>query len=193
VIQRRTMAGIAIAAGALTLAGCGFQAPPVTNNEQNSAQSRDLNVGSIAIRNAYVTTSTATGGKPSTYIGATFVNSSTTHADTLTGISTQSGSVTLAGGGGLGGGLEVPPRGVPVVLNEPVAASQAAGPSATLAATTTPAPGRYVTVTFTFSGAGSSPAIRLPVVPDTATTAASSPVPTETATPPTESGEPASD
>jgi hypothetical protein len=198
VIQRRAVVA-SLAASIALLAGCGFQAPDVTASEHNSIQGHDFQVGGMRVRAASITTFGATPAttspvltsKPTTYLTFTLVNNGVT-ADTLTGITTPLGTVTLAGAGVFGGSLTVPPHGVPVSVSPP-AFGGPGGTTATVAATTPPGPGTSAQVQLTFATAGTSPTEIVPVVPATASTAVTSPVPTGVATPPVESGEPASD
>jgi hypothetical protein len=146
----------------------------------------------VRVRNAYVT-SVRTGAKPPVpYLVVTLVNDSPT-ADTLTGITSSLGAVTLTGAGVLGGTLRVPAKGVPISIDQPLLRPN--GPSAAFqtAAATVPGPGTYVPVQLSFSVAGVSPTEQVPVVPATETTAVATPVPQVTATPPTQAGESASD
>jgi hypothetical protein len=115
-----------------------------------------------------------------------------TQSDSLTGITSPAGSVALTGSGVFGGALAVPPKGVPVVVSLPVTSPH--GPTATFTASTAaPSLGAFVPMQFSFSGAGTSGTESVPVVPPTATTAATSPVPTTQATPPPQPGESAAD
>jgi hypothetical protein len=191
VIQRRTMATLVLTASAV-LGGCGFQAPAVTTHEHNSVQANDFQVGAVRVRDGYVT-SVQTGAKPAVpYLVVTLVNDSPS-ADTLTGITSSLGTVTLTGAGVLGGTLRLPAKGVPVSIDQPLLSPS--GPNAVFqpASATLPGPGSYVPVQLTFSTAGTSPSEQLPVVPPTETTAVATPVPDVTATPPSQPGEPASD
>lgn len=189
-IQRRAVVGIAAAVTTMLLAACGFESPAVTDHEHNSTQAHDFSVGNIRVRNTYVTTLPGLGARtspsPGPYLVVTLVNQGT-QSDTLTGITSPAGSVTLTGPGISGGELTVPPNGVPVVLNPPLISPQ--GPTATLQATTPPRLGTYVPMQFSFSGAGTSGTEPVPVVPPTATTAATAPVPQTQATPPPQTGE----
>jgi hypothetical protein len=198
VSQRRVVVGIAGAVATLLLAACGFDSPAVTNHEKASIQAHDFSVGKIRVRNAYVTTvldnsrGFSTSSPGTTYLVLSLVNQGT-QSDSLTGITSPAGSVSLTGSGVFGGSLTVPPKGVPVVVNLPVSSPQ--GPTATFtaASTTTPQLGTFVPMQFSFSGAGTSSTEPVPVVPPTATTAATSPVPTDQATPPPQPGESAAD
>lgn len=195
--QRRVVVGIAGAVATLLLAACGFDSPAVTNHEKASIQGSDFSVGKIRVRNTYVTTVKDTGAgfatsSPGTsYLVVSLVNQGT-KADSLTGVTSPAGSVALTGSGVFGGALAVPPHGVPVVVNLPLLSPH--GPTATFTATsTTPQLGTYVPMQFSFSGAGTSGTESVPVIPPTGTTAATSPVPTDQATPPPQPGESAAD
>jgi len=192
VIQRRAMTGLAVAASALVLSACGFQAPAVTYHEHTSDQGANFGVGDVAVRNVYVTSVPSSATSTTSYVVATFVNKSASPAE-LTGITSPAGSITLAGPGvsavsaAAGGSLTIPPNGVLVRLDQPVLTPD--GPTATLATTTAPGGGSYVPLQFTFGSAGTSPTVQAPVVPPTQTTAVSSPVPTTPATPPVAEGQ----
>jgi hypothetical protein len=188
VIQRRVMAGIAIAASALVLSACGFQSPAVTNHERTSDQGSNFSVGPVQVRNVYVTTLQTSETATTSYVVATFVNNSQTPAE-LTGITASQGQVTLAGPGvdSVSGALTIPPRGVPLRIDQPL--STPGGATATLAAATAPGAGTYVPMQFTFGSLGTSSTAQVPVVPPTETTAVSSPVPVDVATPPPAEGQ----
>jgi hypothetical protein len=188
--------GLAGAVAALLLAACGFDSPAVTNSEKASIQAHDFSVGKIRVRNAYVTTVQDTSSSPTssgtTYVVLSLVNQGT-ESDSLTGVTSTAGTVSLTGSGVFGGSLTVPPKGVPVVVNVPVLSPH--GPTATFTAASSVAPqlGTFVPMQFTFSGAGTSGTEPVPVVPPTGTTAVTSPVPQTQATPPPQPGESASD
>jgi hypothetical protein len=188
VIQRRAMVAVFVAATGSSLAGCGFQAPAVTDDEHASVQSANLDVGSVRVRDLSVTTEP--GKAAGTYITATLINTSQ-QPETLTKIDTAAGIVTISGSGVFNGGLTLPPKGVPVILTQP--ALNAAGPTAAVAAQTPPGLGGYVPVQFTFANNGSSVSEQAPVVPPRQTSAAYRPVPATIATPPAEDGQLAND
>jgi hypothetical protein len=190
VTKRRAITGIAVAASACMLAGCGFDSPAVTNSEHSSVQGGNFAVGPIQVRDVFVTTLETSETTSTSYVVATLVNRSP-RRQSLTGITSSDGSVTLTGSGVFNGALSLPPNGVPIEIDQPLLSPS--GPNASLAAATTPAAGTFVPLQFTFSGVGPSAVLRAPVVPPTETTASSSPVPTERATPPPISGESASD
>jgi hypothetical protein len=78
---------------------------------------------------------------------------------------------------------------VPVEIDVP----SAGGPTLSVAASPTPQTGGFVPVTFTFATAGPSTTIQVPVVPAGETTAPTQPLPTATATVPTQVGDTSSD
>jgi hypothetical protein len=172
------------------LGACGFQSPPVTDHERNSIQGHDFSVGSVQVRNAHIASEISSSG-PKTYLVATLINSGT-GSERLTGVTSTDGTITLSGQGVFNGQLPIPPkRTTPVQLQQPLAAP--AGPTAELAASTPTSAGAFVSMTFTFGAAGTSPAEQIPVVPSTETTASTTVLPTGQATPPTLEGEHASD
>lgn len=188
-IQRRTAVGLAFAACLSLLAACGFESPAVENTEQASVQATDFTVGALRVDDTSITAGTTDTSAPTFYLVVTIVNVGKT-SDTLTGVTSSQGTVTLAGTGTTGGQLTLPP-GVPVEIN--VASTTSPGPTLTVTASPTPQPGAFVPVVFTFANAGASATVQVPVVPAGETTAATQPVPTATASVPTEVGDSADD
>ena len=186
--QRRVVVGIAGVVATLLLAACGFDSPAVTNHEHNSAQAQEFTVGPISVRDAYITTLPSA----TSYLVVSLVNDSP-QADSLTTVTSPNGTVSFSGSGIFGGALTVPPKGVPVVVNQPLLAPQ--GPTATFTPTSTKPPqlGTYVPMQFSFSGAGSSATVPVPVIPANETTQPTAAVPQTQATPPPEPGQSASD
>jgi hypothetical protein len=189
VIQRRAVAGIVLAVSTSLVGACGFEAPDVTTHEHNSIQAADFSVGAVRVRAVAVTSLQTSATTATSYLMVTFVNDGTT-GDTLTGVRSPLGPITLSGDGVLDGALLLPP-GVPVEIDQPLLSP--GGPTATFAATTAPAEGSFVPLSFSFRRAGSSPTEQVPVVPSTETTAPTMPVPDATASVPQPTGEPASD
>lgn len=189
--QRRAVVGVIVAASTMMLGGaCGFQSPAVTDHEHSSIQGQNFSVGPIQVRNAHITSEISSSG-PASYLVVTIVNDGTSE-DSLTGVTSTDGTVTLSGLGVFDGALTIPPQSArPVTITEPFA--NPAGPTAELAAHTQPGAGTYVPMTFTFGSAGSSSVEQIPVVPSTETTAATTAIPTTQATPPVVEGEHASD
>jgi hypothetical protein len=171
------------------LAACGFEAPDVESSEQPSVQAADFVVGAIHIGDTSITAVSSDATTPASYLIATLVNDSKT-TDTLTAIKTTNGTLTLSGSGTAGGQLTLPP-GVPVQIEAPPLSSP--GPIVTIATSPLPQAGGFLPVTFDFTNAGPSAVIDVPVVPPGETTAATQPVPTATASVPTEVGQTASD
>ena len=185
---RRAVVGTAFAASALLLTACGFQAPDVENTEHASVQAVDFTVGTVAIDDAAIT-STTSNGVPSFWLQATFVDTGST-SDTLTGATTPNGTVSISSGEAVGTSLTLPP-GIPVVVVTPAAG--AAGPSISLAMSPSPQLGAYVPIVFTFTDAGTSGTVQVPVIPPGETTAATQPVPSGTASVPPVEGQSADD
>jgi len=187
VIQRRVVVGVVFAAAMSMLAACGFESPAVEDHEQASVQATDFSVGSLRLADTSVVAATTSSAVPQFYVVVTIVNDSGAN-DTLTGVTTSQGTVTLGGTGAVNGQLPLPP-GVPVKINVPSAGG------ATLAVTASPTPqtGAYVPIVFDFAKAGPSQTVQVPVVPAGETTAATQPVPTQTASVPTEVGATAND
>jgi hypothetical protein len=190
VIQRRTAVAVAaLAAGLSMLAACGFEAPSVEDHEQASVQATDFTFGALHIDDTSITAATTSGSTPQFYLVVTIVNDGKSR-DTLTGVTTSQGTITLADAGTSGGSLTVLP-GVPVEIGLPSTATP--GPTLAVTASPTPQTGAFVPVQFTFARAGQSATIQVPVIPAGETTTATQPVPTATASVPTEVGDSADD
>jgi hypothetical protein len=183
VIQRRAAVAIVVTLSAALLAGCGFESPDVESTEHNSVQATDFTLGSIKVDDTSITAVT-TSGVPNFYLIVTLVNTGRT-SDSLTGATSTQGALTISSGQ-----ASLPP-GLPVEFGLPVSGSSAP----TISVNTSPMPqtGGYVPIVFTFTDAGTSPTIQVPVVPAGETTNATQPVPTATASVPTEVGQTASD
>jgi hypothetical protein len=187
VIQRRAVVGIVFAAAMSMLAACGFEAPAVEDHEQASVQATDFSVGALKLADTSIVEASASSAVPRFYLVVTIVNDSST-ADTLTGVTTSEGTVTIGGTGATSGQLTLPP-GVPVEIDLP----SAGGPTLSVAASPTPQTGGFLPVIFTFKTAGPSTTIQVPVVPTGETTAPTQPLPTATASVPSQVGDTASD
>jgi hypothetical protein len=187
--QRRAIAVIALTAGTMLLAACGFDAPAVTNTEHSEVQGASFAVGAVGIRAAFVTTPPA--GFPKVGAGTpmalvvTFVNSANT-PDTLTGATSSIGPVSFSGPG-TAAGLSIPRIGVPVQLTDPNLGQ--GGAQATIEAKATPALGTFVRVSFTFKNAGTSATVQVPVVPPGETEQATTRITGAPATPPAVTGQ----
>jgi hypothetical protein len=188
--QRRAVAVVALAATTMLLAACGFDSPAVENTEHSEIQGTSFQVGAVGIRAAFVTTEpagdleVAGGGTPMALV-VTFVNSANT-PDTLTGATSSIGPVTLSGPG-TAAGLAIPRIGVPVQLVDPNLGQ--VGPQATIAAKTAPAVGTFVRVNFTFSNAGTSATVQVPIVPPGETEQVTTRITGVPATPPAVTGQ----
>jgi hypothetical protein len=198
VIQRRAVVGIVFAITASLLTACGFESPDVEASEHPSVQGADFSVGAIKLDDAAISSVTNADGSPAFYLSVTIVNDGTT-SDTLTGATTAGGTVTVSGPDTTAGHIAVPP-GVPVEIGAPTAgtATPSTGtglnqPAMVVATTTPPQVGGFVPVVFTFATAGSSGTISVPVIPAGETTAAAQPVPSATASVPSEVGPSADD
>jgi hypothetical protein len=188
--HRRAVVGAMIAIAMSVVAACGFQAPAVQDDEHASVQATDFHVGTLTVSDTSITQVTAADGTSQLYLTATIVNVGA-RADALTGLSTPGGSITLGGVGPVAGRLAIPP-GVPVEIGAPSVTSP--GPTAAIDVSPPPVVGGYLPVTFTFAIAGPMPGpVQVPVVPAGETTAPTQPVPTATASLPTQVGESASD
>lgn len=188
-IQRRAVVGIVFAVSASLLAACGFESPDVESAEHASVQATDFTVGALRVEDTSITPITTDGSVPHFYLIVTIVNTGKT-SDTLTGATTPDGTVTLGGAGTTGGQLALPP-GVPVEIGVPSPGSTQ--PTVSVAASSLPQAGAFLPVVFTFANAGASSTVQVPVVPAGETTAATQPVPTGVASPPTEVGDSAGD
>jgi hypothetical protein len=195
VIQRRTAVAVAALAATLSmLAACGFEAPTVEDHEQASVQATDFTVGAVRLDDTSITAASAAttdGSAPQFYLVVTIVNGAKA-TNTLKSVTTTQGTITLAGAGTTNGTIALLP-GVPVEIGVP--APGTGTPGTTLAVTASPAPqtGAFVPVTFSFTNGDVSPTIQVPVIPAGETTAATQPVPTATASVPTEVGDSADD
>jgi hypothetical protein len=187
--QRRAVVGTVMAVAMSALAACGFQAPVVQDQEHASVQATDFIVGTLRVSDTSISQATTIGGTPQLYLIATIVNDGST-SDALTQVGTPGGTITLGGVGPVAGRLPIPP-GVPVEIGEPSTTSP--GPTATIAVSPAPVVGGYLQMTFTFAIAGASRTVQVPVVPAGETTTATQPVPTGSASVPTEVGQSAND
>jgi hypothetical protein len=184
--QRRALSlALLVALVVPVLGACGLEAQDETSREHTQVQATNFAVGGVQIRDVFVTYPSNAPSRP--YIVATLVNDGSS-PDTLTGVTTSLGTVTVSGGS-----LTLPPG---VVVNT-VQPSPAGG--STLAISTTPtggtpaAVGTFVPVTFSFATAGTSSQVQVPVVSPDISTTPTSPVPTETPSVPPNPDLPTSD
>lgn len=185
-IQRRVIAGLALAASTTMLAACGFDSPAVTNTEHSSIQGTSFATGSIDIRAAFVSavsSGAATAGSPLAVV-VTFVNNG--KADRLISASSPLGPVSLVGPGTQSGSLALP-AGVPVQIVDP--SLDTSGPAMTIAATKAAPVGTFVRVSFTFANAGKSATVQVPVLPRGETEQVTTRITGAPATPPVVTGD----
>jgi hypothetical protein len=204
VSQRRAVLGFLLAvATAVPLTACGLEAQDETSREHSQVQAADFAVGGVQVRDAYLTYASTTGAPVTTgttttipapattaFLVVSFVNDGT-GPDALTGVDTPGATVTL--GGTTSGGALPLPKGVLVAVGAPGAGSTG-GPTLSYPVTGSPAPvGTSVPFRFTFAGAGSSPTIRVPVVPAGETTQPTRSLPSLPAPSPSATGERSND
>jgi copper(I)-binding protein len=188
VIQRRAVVGAVLVAAILALSGCGLEVKDETSREQSPIQAKNVSIGAIDVRDAFITYPTTqstgpgeeaplpieTGGTG--YLVVTIVNNGT-KPDTLTGVTSPLGTLTMSGGQST---VQLLP-GIPVAFGAPQFGGT--GPTLQLAPGGTAATeGTNVPVTFSFAGSGSR-TVPVPVVEsDDITTAPTRAVPTPTTT-----------
>lgn len=185
--SRRVVAGLVLGLSLPVLTGCGIEAKDVEDHEHTSVQSANYTIDGVAIRNAYITTPLTTAkGKSGTtaYLVVTFVNDGK-QTNQLTEVSTPLGVATIPQGS-----LALPP-GVAVRVSDPdIDSSLAAIPISGK----TPVADTTVAVTFSFTPAGSTGPIQVPVVaPEGLSLSPTTTVPTGRATPPSDDAPLASD
>lgn len=188
-IQRRVVVGIVLAAFVPLLSACGFEAPAIQNTEQASVQATDFHVGVIRVADTSITSVTPSSGIPRFFLVVTIVNNGA-RDDTLTGVTTPQGTITLSGPGTTNGTIVVPP-GVPVEIDTPSPSSF--GPVLSVSVSPQPIVGAFVPVVFRFATAGPSATVQVPVIPPGETTAPTQAIPTTQATAPAEVGDSAGD
>jgi copper(I)-binding protein len=150
---QRTVAGVALTLALPVLAGCGLEAKDETSKEHSQIQAAANHIGAMRIRDAFLTTPVA---DPATsYLVVTLVNDGS-KPDTLTGITTPSGTVTLSSGP-----VTIGP-GLVVEISDP--AIDPTDSTAVVSTASTSTVGTTVPVTFAFAEAGTTPALQIPVV-----------------------------
>jgi copper(I)-binding protein len=204
VIQRRALIGVVLVAAIPVLTGCGLEVKDETSKEQSPVQARDVSIGAIDVRDAFITYDTTTGpsgatsenplplatsisGTSTGYLVVTLVNGAS-KPDTLVSVTSPVGSISSS---------EVTNTqllpGVPVAFGAPETGGT--GPMLTIADATPAKQGTNVAVTFTFAHAGTQ-TIPVPVVEsdDSSTVPTQAvPTPTTTETLPSEGLQPAPD
>jgi copper(I)-binding protein len=218
VISRRAIIGVVLAAAIPLLSSCGLEVKEETSREGSPVQATDISVGSVDIRDAFVTYDSQTGIQPlaSTppgvpgaggsgpgYLVVTLVNNGK-RPDHFTGATSPLGAITVqpssqqANPGQIGpvnpsGPVTLLP-GVPVAFGAPSVGST--GSTLQIAQGGTPGTvGSEVRVQFSFTNAGSA-TVQVPVVDSaniTVDPTQTIPVPTATETLPSEGIKPASD
>jgi copper(I)-binding protein len=213
VITRRAIIGVALAAAIPLLSSCGLEVKEETSHENSPVQATDISVGSIDIRDAFVTYDPQTGIQPlaSTspgvagagdsgpgYLVVTLVNNGK-QTDHFTGATSPLGTITLQADpqqiGSVNPSSAVTLRhGVPVAFGAPSVGST--GSMLRIAQGGTPATvGTEVQVQFSFSNNGTA-TVQVPVVDSaniTVDPTQTVPVPTSTETLPSEGLKPASE
>jgi copper(I)-binding protein len=211
VISRRAIIGVVLAAAIPLLSSCGLEVKEETSRENSPVQATDISVGSIDIRDAFVTYDPQTGIQPlaSTppgvpadsgpgYLVVTLVNHGK-QTDLFTGATSPLGTITLQadpqqiGAVNPSSAVALPP-GVPVAFGSPSVGSTAS--MLRIAQGGTPGTvGTDVRVRFSFSNNGTA-TVQVPVV-DSANISVDPtqtvPVPTSTETLPSEGLKPASE
>jgi hypothetical protein len=169
---QRTVAALALGLALPVLTGCGLEAMDETSKEHSQVQAADHRIGAVRIRNAYLTSfpEQVPGGQPpTTYLVVTLVNNAKT-PDTFTGVTTSLGTAELSGGP-----VTLPP-GVVVQISDPLIDSSA---PTLIVNGKPPALGTTAGVTFSFSAAGTTASIPVPVVEPTQTLTPTQAVPTD--------------
>lgn len=166
------------------LAGCGMEAKDETSREHSQIQAASNHVGSVRIRNAFITSLpgadqvTQTGSTRS-YLVVTLINNGAD--DALTGVSTGLGIATLNAGpdATIGTNGIALPRGVPVQISDP----ELDPTTATIVITgSAPTVGTTQLVTFSFARAGTTRQLAIPVVSPGRSLSPTKVVPTNQAT-----------
>jgi hypothetical protein len=148
---KRTVAATALALALPVLAGCGMEAKDETQKEHSQVQAADNYIGAIKIRDAFLTTLPSTG---TTYLVVTLVNDGK-DPDFFTGVTTSLGTTTLSGA------VKLPP-GVVVQVSDPDI--DATAPTLVVDAVSAPVVGTTEPVSFTFTRAGTTRSLQVPVV-----------------------------
>jgi copper(I)-binding protein len=188
VIKRRALIGVFLVAAIPVLSGCGLEVKDETSKESSPVQARDVSVGAIDVRNAFITYDTLPAPNPNVeeplpvatasgsggYLVVTLVNNGVKQ-DALTGVSSPLGTITPTGGS-----LVRLLPGIPVAFGSPGTAS--AGPYLNVASVNPAADGTNILVRFTFANAGSL-TVPVPVVEtENNSTHLTYPLPTPTST-----------
>jgi copper(I)-binding protein len=214
-IQRRAIIGVVLAVAIPVLSGCGLEVQEETSHETSPIQGTNASIGTIGVRNAFVTYGAPSGIQPLAttppgvpgagnsgpgYLVVTLVNNGPKR-DELTGVSSQLGAITVHAVDthlqnqvtNQSAATLLP--GIPVTFGTP---SLGADNGSTLQIATGAAAGTSgteVKVQFTFANAGTA-TVQVPVVVAGGVTVDPTqtvPVPTSTETVPGEGLQPAGD
>jgi copper(I)-binding protein len=218
VIPRRAVIGVVLAVAIPVLSGCGLEVQEETSHETSPIQASNATIGSIGVRNAFVTYDPQGGSQPLAttppvpgagntgpgYLVVTLVNNGPKR-DELTGVTSRLGTVTVHPVANHGNSAQTGPvnpsapvtllPGVPVTFGTP-ALGGAGGPTLRIATAGTPGTsGTDVPVQFSFATAGTA-TVQVPVVVSgnvTVNPSQTVPAPTSTETVPSEGLQPAAD
>jgi copper(I)-binding protein len=210
-IQRRAIIGVVLAAAILALSSCGLEVKEETTRETSPIQATNVSIGSIDVRDAFVTYDTQTGIQPlattppgvpgagsgSGYLVVTLVNNGSKR-DQFTGVTSPLGAITVEPDPQQTGPVNPSATvtllpGVPVAFGAPTLGST--GPTLLINGATPAAAGTDVQVQFSFANSGTS-TVQVPVVLGQNVTVNPTqivPKPTTTETLPSEGLKPASD
>jgi copper(I)-binding protein len=215
-IQRRAIIGVVLAAAIPVLSGCGLEVAEETSHETSPIQGTNASIGSIGVRDAFVTYDAPTGIQPlattppgvpgagnsgTGYLVVTLVNNGPKR-DQLTGVNSQLGAISVNSANanaqpdqtGAANPVTLLP-GIPVTFGTP---DLGGGNGSTLQIATGATPGTSgteVKVQFTFTNAGAA-TVQVPVVVAgnvTVDPTQTVPAPTSTETVPGEGLQPAGD
>jgi copper(I)-binding protein len=218
-IQRRAIIGVVLAVAIPVLSGCGLEVQEETSHETSPIQGTNASIGSIGVRNAFVTYDAPTGIQPLAttppgvpgagnsgpgYLVVTLVNNGPKR-DQLTGVSSQLGAITVravdthANQGQVGPVNPSAPvtllPGVPITFGTPALGGNG-GSTLRIATGATPGTsGTEIKVQFSFTNAGTA-TVQVPVVVAGGVTVDPTqtvPAPTSTETVPGEGLQPAGD
>jgi periplasmic copper chaperone A len=170
-IQRRAIIGVVLAVAIPVLSGCGLEVQEETSHETSPIQGTNATIGSIGVRDAFVTYDAPTGIQPlatappgtpgagnsgTGYVVVTLVNNGPKR-EQLTGVTSQLGTITVNPGT-----VTLLP-GVPVAFGTPDLGGNN-GSTLQIATGGTPGTsGTEVPVQFSFSTAGTA-TVQVPVV-----------------------------
>jgi copper(I)-binding protein len=218
-IQRRAIIGVVLAVAIPVLSGCGLEVQEETSHETSPIQGTNASVGSIGVRNAFVTYDAPTGIQPlastppgvpgsgntgTGFLVVTLVNNGSKR-DVLTGVSSQLGAITVHGVDQNAGSNPTQPvtssspvtllPGIPVTFGTPALGGDNGSTLQIATGAKSGTSGTEIKVQFTFTNAGTA-TVQVPVVVAgnvTVDPTQTVPVPTTTETVPGEGLQPAPD